>query len=378
MMYINLEVVSFSTIFLDDNTVGCNAGSPCETRVKSIGINLDDILRSKVKQDMTINDQSSAIKISGVLSIIMFTAGLANSICSILTFKNASLQINGCVLYLLASSITSLLTITMFTIKFWFVVVTNMDIFIIRHSILEGGCMSIETLLKLFFYWDAWLNACVAVERAVNVYKGISFNKEKSKRFARWIIFILPILIMATIIHEPLHRKIFEYETRELFEYSSGAWGFEGQTVTDSHIRCLTSYSLAVQGYNTIISFIHLLGPFLANLFSALFIIISSARRRAELQRQQTYRQHIREQWAEHKQLVISPVILLLLSTPRLIISLVSGCVDVSQSFWLYLSAYFISFVPSILMFVIFILPSTSYRTTFKKMMPRICHRQAS
>ncbi|CAF1690118.1 unnamed protein product, partial [Adineta ricciae] len=148
-------------IYLDDNSVGCNVGGPCETRRKPIGINLDDILRSQVKQSMPINDQPSVIKIGGALSIVMFVAALANSICSILTFQNANLRKNGCGLYLLASSITSLLTITMFTVKFCFVVVTNMTRSI-RHSIPEGGCKSIETLLKLFFYWDAWLNACVA------------------------------------------------------------------------------------------------------------------------------------------------------------------------------------------------------------------------
>ncbi|CAF1158218.1 unnamed protein product [Adineta ricciae] len=262
----------------------------------------------------------------------------------------------------------------MFTTKFWFVVVTSMLI-PIRDSILEGGCKSIETLLNLFFYWDAWLNACVAIERAVNAYKGISFNQKKSKRFARWIIFILPILIMATIIHEPLYRKSFKHG---LIREVTSSEDLDAKKSVIGDIWCLADYSPAVQDYSTTILFIHLLGPFIANLFSALFIIISSARRRAGVQTQQTYRQHIREQWQEHKQLVISPIILLLLSTPRLVISLIYGCVDVSRSVWLYLSAYFISFVPSVLMFVIFVLPSSSYRTTFKETISRICHRRAS
>ncbi|CAF1405644.1 unnamed protein product [Adineta ricciae] len=305
---------------INDNSVGCNVGGPCETRRKPIGINLDDILRSQVKQSMTINDQPFVIKIGGVLSIIMFVAALANSICSILTLQNANLRKIGCGLYLLASSITSLLTITMFTIKFWFVVVTNMTRSI-GHSIPEGGCKSIETLLKLFFYWDAWLNACVATERAMNVYKGIHFNQKKSKRFARWIIVILPILIMATIIHEPIYRKIHKHN-EEKHSTRRTRLIYVEEFAKPKDIWCYPSYSPAVEDYNTTISFIHLLGPFIANLFSALFIIISSARRRAGVQRQQTYREHIRGQWAEHKQLVISPAILLLLSTPRLILSL--------------------------------------------------------
>ncbi|UJR34711.1 hypothetical protein I4U23_027488, partial [Adineta vaga] len=66
------------------------------------------------------------------------------------------------------------------------------------------------------------------------------------------------------------------------------------------------------QDYNTTILFVHLLDPFIANFLSALFIIIASARRRTEVHKKQTY-----------KQLVISPITLLLLSTSRL-----SGCIS--------------------------------------------------
>ena len=73
------------------------------------------------------------------------------------------------------------------------------------------------------------------------------------------------------------------------------------------------------------------------------------------------------KQFNEHKQLVISPIILLLLSLPRLIISLVSGCVDVSDYPWLYLCAYFISFTPPMLIFLVFVFPSKLYMNTFKE-----------
>lgn len=52
------------------------------------------------------------------------------------------------------------------------------------------------------------------------------------------------------------------------------------------------------------------------------------------------------QQLKKHKQFLISPVVLVLLSLPRLIISLVSECVDVSSHSWLSLSGYFISLIP--------------------------------
>ncbi|CAF1027914.1 unnamed protein product [Adineta ricciae] len=304
----------------------------------------------------------------------MFVVGVVSSLTSLLTFQNATSRTVGCGLYLLASSVTSLLTITMFSIKFWFVVMTQIDMSASR-SVLQGGCKSLDTLLKLFFYWDSWLSACVAVDRAVNVYIGVRFDKEKSKRFARWIIFALPVLIMGSLIHEPIYRQISKHETMEKTKNNVGIIPTT-EIVTHNYVWCVTTYPQSVQDYNTVILFIHLLGPFLTNLFSSVFIIIASARRRAEAQNRQPYREHLRGQWSEHKQLVISPLVLLLLSTPRLVISLLSGCTDVSRYAWLYISAYFISFTPSILIFIIFVLPSTSYRSTFKQSLFELCKRR--
>ncbi|CAF0757007.1 unnamed protein product [Adineta steineri] len=348
----------------------CIIGGSCNSQTKGIGITLDDILRYEIKRNMTLKNQPLLVRISVALTMIMLIMGLINSILSLLTFQNADLRKVGCGIYLLASSITSFLTISMFTINFWFILLTQTNSSI-NLSVRRGGCISIEPILKLFLYFDTWLNACVAIERAINVYQGISFNKEKSKRLARWIIFILPFCIIATIIHEPLHRNIFEYPVQEKDTFGE-------PKIIEIHRWCVINYSSAVQDYNTAILFIHLIGPFIANLFSALFIIFGTARQRSLAQTNQNYIAHIREQLREHKQLVISPAILLVLSMPRLIISLLSGCVKVSDKPWLYLLAYFISFTPSILVFVVFVVPSELYLKTLKESLKtwqrRICH----
>ncbi|CAF1631136.1 unnamed protein product, partial [Adineta ricciae] len=357
-----------------DNSTYCYIGGPCNTEVKSIGLTLDDILRPTVNKNMTINDQSFGIKMSAAITIIMFVTGIINCICSIITFQNETLRKVGCGLYLLASSIISFLTITMFTIKFWFVLLTQMNIYT-HLSIHRGGCKSIETLLKLFFYWDAWLNACVAIERGFNVYKGVNFNKEKSKRYARWILLFLPFVIMVSIIHEPIYRQVVDYKRKEKKRYHE-LYDNSEEFLISRDIWCQTSYSQSVRDYNTFILLVHLLGPFIANLVSALFIIIGSARRRTDAREQQTFQEHIREQWKEHKHLVISPTILFVLTTPRLVISLLPTCFEIFDYKWLYLSAYFISFLPSILIFIIFVIPSTLYRNTFKESIVRICGKQ--
>jgi hypothetical protein len=298
----------------------------------------------------------------------MFVGGSINSVLSFITFKAKDAQQVGCGMYLLASTITSFLTISMFLVKFWFVVLTKINIST-SLSVLRGGCVSIEPILKLCLYSDTWLNACVAVERAMHVLEGVRFDKKKSKRIARWIIIILPFCIMATLIHEPIYRTLFEYQAPENKTVDNETYvNRTDEGTTERYVSCVTRYSRSVQDYNTVILFFHLVAPFVANLFSALFIIFGAARQRSVARTGQSFKQHVREQFSEHKQLIISPMVLLVLSVPRLIISLLNGCIKTLGFLWLYLGAYFISFTPSMLIFMIFVFPSDLYMKIFKEL----------
>ncbi|CAF1476914.1 unnamed protein product [Adineta ricciae] len=207
-----------------DDTTYCYVGGACNTQVKSIDLTLDDILRLEIKRNMTIHEQTFAIRISAALSIIMFTTGVVSSFSTMLTFQNASSRTVGCSLYLLASSATSVLT----------------------------------------------------------------------KRKANALL--------------------------------NGETFTSSVDVTDTLFWCIITYPQSLQDYNTSILFIHLLGPFSINLLS----------------------------------------------------SLLSGCIGVFHYTWLYLCGYFISFTSSILVFVVFVLPSNSYRKTFKESFFRLCKQRQS
>jgi hypothetical protein len=253
----------------------------------------------------------------------------------------------------------------MFTIKFWFVVLTQINVST-SLSVLRGGCRSLEVILKFSLYLDGWLNGFVAVERAVHVFKGVNFDKKKSQHFARRIIFLSPLCIIITLIHELLYRQLLVYspETDET-----------NKETIERYVSCVTHYSPAVQDYNTFILFFHLVAPFLLNLCSALLIIFGAARLRSVAQTNRSFSEHIREQFQEHKQLIISPMILLILSIPRLIISLLPDRTKVSENLWLYLSAYLISFIPSMMIFLIFVIPSEFYMKTFKQSLKSVRQR---
>ena len=272
----------------------------------------------------------------------------------------------GCGLYLFTLSITSFMTCCMFLVNFWFDLLTEIH-FLTDVSIRRGGCLVIEPLLKFFLYCDTWLNACVAIERSGRVFSGVRFDEKKSKRIAQCIIIILPLCIMASLIHEPLYRNMYEYKTEVNKTYANNTnspllivknktmINTIYQNTTEGHVWCVIRYSSSVQNYNTGILYFHLITPFLANLFSALFIIFKTARQRSSAQINQSFREHLRQQLHEHKHLIISPIVLLILTMPRLIISSLSGCKRTSSNIWLYLTAYFFSFTPSMFIFVIFV-----------------------
>ncbi|CAF4886219.1 unnamed protein product, partial [Rotaria socialis] len=164
----------------------CFFGDRCQFYAKGIGLTLDDILRYEIKPNAAFNSQTNFIKWNSAFTMLILVVGWINSVLSIVTFRNKISREVGCGIYILASSITSFCTVTIFAFKFWFLVVTLIDP-LINHN---------------------WLNAFVAFERSTVVYKGALFNKIQSKRLARLVIVILPFLIAVSIIHEPLYRDL--------------------------------------------------------------------------------------------------------------------------------------------------------------------------
>ena len=146
-----------------------------------------------------------------------------------------------------------------------------------------------------------------------------------SKYVARWIIFLLPIFIMGTIVHEPIQHELFEYTTQNYNPINNNLTvniSMETDTTLqyeiERNVLCVIRYTRSVQTYNTITLFIHLVAPFVANFFSALFIIFGTARRRSTAQTdKKNFKEHVFNQMSEHKQLLISPFILLVLGMPR-------------------------------------------------------------
>ena len=212
----------------------------------------------------------------------------------------------------------------------------------------------------MIFFFDRsliineWLTAFVAIERAFITIKQINFNKNRFKQIAKWTIISLIFVTILTNIHDPIHRTLFKENEND--DENQRYW-------------CVVKYtSSLIQMFNKIIIIIHFFIPFLINLISAIIIILLNTRQRIKIQKQkQQFKSILNEQIHQHKNLLIAPCVLIILGIPRLIISFTFGCMKTSKDSWLFLSGYYISLIPPLLTFILFVLPSSTYKQAFKK-----------
>jgi uncharacterized membrane protein (DUF485 family) len=94
---------------------------------------------------------------------------------------------------------------------------------------------------------------------------------------------------------------------------------------------------------------------------------VKKSRQQLNLHPNEKYKEVLRKQFQQHKHLLTAPIVLVILALPRLIITFASKCMKSSNDSWLFLVGYFISFIPSMVTFVVFVVPSTFYMKEFRK-----------
>jgi hypothetical protein len=335
----------------------CYYGGKCQFSTSGFIFSLDSILGYHIKSNISINQQPLIIKISIGISMILLVLGLVNGSLSIVTFQRIKPRQVGTGSYLLFSSIISILIIIVLTFKFWLLVCSQMSL-ITNRSFLYFNCISLDVILKIVLSSSEWLNASVAIERMFTVIQGASFSKTKSKKVSKWVILSIFILTILTHIHDPIHRELID--------------DFD---IDEHRIWCFVKYSSSVNIYNSFITLFHFLIPFFGNIISALWIIISLTYTRRGAQPNQTFKQHLKQQLKQHRHILFSPFLLILLTLPRVIISFVSGCMRSAREPWLYLIGYFISFIPPTLIFIVFVLPSKNYKSEFDTVVEQTMRR---
>ena len=331
----------------------CYYGTRCQFTTTIFTLSLDAILGYHIRPHLKITQQPSIVQISVVLTTIFILVGLVNGILDLLTFKSQVIRNVGCGHYLFATSITTLLITMMFALKFWILVLAQMQV-ITNRSFLSFQCHSLDYFLQLLLNTDRWLNACVAVERTITMVKGVRFNKEKSKQIAKWMVCILVIVIAVTGLDDPSYSRLIDDENED-----------------ENRIWCVVSYPSSVQKLSSTINIFHFVTPFLLNLVSAIILIAEKSRQRLSLQINRSYNEVLREEFRHYKHLLIAPIALVIIALPSLIFSFISKCLKSSSSSWLFLTGYLISMLPPMLTFFIFVLPSQFYRTELRATIAR-------
>ncbi|CAF1403365.1 unnamed protein product [Adineta ricciae] len=315
----------------------CFYGSRCQFSSKGFGFSLDFILGPHIRP----NSSSFFLRISITIVSLLTILGFVNGFLCILTFHSEKSRQTASGFYLFNSSIVSMFVTILFLLKFCFLVVSQKMI-LTNRSVLFLQCLLIDFLLRISVNLELWLNACVSFERVFIMIKSTQFDNKKSKSIAKIIVQILLLFNIGTTIHDPISRRLVDDD--------------DGR---DQRIWCIVEYSSLLQIFNSFFYLFHFLMPFMINVISALILIIKLSQR-ATFSR--SHENNFRKQLNEHKHLLISPIVLIILSLPQLIISLIPGCMKSFREPWLFLMGYFISFIHALVSSITFVLPSKTYK----------------
>lgn len=323
----------------------CYYGTRCQFSTVGLGVSLDAMLGYEIQPKKSFSQQFTSVQTSAILTSILFVIGTISNIMSLMTFQRHQCRQVGCGTYLLALSITSLLAMIMFMMKFWLFFFIQIGV-ITDLNFLYINCLLTDIFMHVFLSTSNWFSACVAVERTANVILSTRFNKKKSKQASTCVIWAVICFAVSTYLPDPLHRVLIEDEI-------------------EARHWCIIRSSTSIEQFNSINLMFHSVTPFVINGISAIILIIGKSRTYSMTNNEYSSFRHLCKHLYTFKHLIISPVILVLLSVPRLILAFLPGCMKSNEDLWIHLAGYFISFIPPLLTFPIFVLPFRLYRNEF-------------
>ena len=324
----------------------CSYGARCQISTKGFGLSLDVILGYQFRPNQSFQQQRMTIHFTTGMVTFMLIFGLINGLLSISTFHKKKTREAGCGYYLLGLSYISTIVIVMFALKFYFLLVSQMNL-ITNRWYLKMNCIVFEYFLKSLVSIGDWLNASVSIERAYTIFQYTKFNAKRAKHTAKKMMIFICLFVCLTHIHDPIFRDLIE---------DSEA----------NRLWCHVQFNQYAQIYNTILLSFHFIAPFVLTICSAIITLIFVVRQKTTVHKKESYTKHLQNQLYALKHLFISPLVLIILALPRLIISFLSGCMKTARDDpWLYLIGYLISFLPSMSLIFVFILPSDVYKTEF-------------
>jgi hypothetical protein len=210
-----------------------------------------------------------------------------------------------------------------------------------------------------------WLMGMIAIER-VYVTWYLKGTWLKSPRIAKRIIVTIIVGIVVFDVHELIYYQ--SIEDPKSLDMNNSTW-------------CVTSYASIIATYNQVNIILNYVIPFLINLLSTIILVTLITRKRATATTKKVNHSHSDENersifrvyidlLMKSKELILAPLVTMLpqlFSLPQFILSFSLACQEFNVNWQRYLLiiSYFITYLPQVLSFKLYVSPSTLYKGEF-------------
>ncbi len=142
------------------------------------------------------------------------------------------------------------------------------------------------------------------------------------------------------------------------------------QHLSTGSSTCVTNFdNNMISTYNRISTLIHYLCPFFIQIICITLLIVLAARSRVKTARQRmTFGQVWKKQFQTQKELYITPIIIVFSALPQAILAFSFACTQLDN--WqrhALLASYLLTYGPQVLGFILYVLPSTTYKKEFSQ-----------
>ena len=337
----------------------CSYGTTCQFSTRGYILSLDAILGSHVRPIGTpLVQQTTVVHVTLTIVTALVLIGSILNILAIGTFSQASTQEVGCGLYLLVSALVGFFTTLILMSKMILLLVDRQT---------SVTCSSMEFLLKWGPASCEWLNACVAADRTRTVLYKTNFSRSMSRRLSKWITVNILVVIAALSSPELIFRRMV-VDTQ------------------DERVWCvltLNQHRAALYTFYTASNILLFLLPIVINLISGVIIVLMTLRLKLQANVQLATNISNRSTWSnrlqtaqrqilKYKHLLLGPVVLGVLSLPRVVFMFIFVCTKLDQRPYFTLLGYLVAFIPSMAIVVAFVLPSYAYRSALRTFLKRV------
>jgi hypothetical protein len=333
----------------------CYYGRLCQFSTEFMSITLDSLLAKDVQ-----NQRRWPSTVYITIGAIFFLLGAFNNYCSFITFIRPKPRKVGVGNYLLIVSILNQCSLLSLLLKIIEIVLGSTGALFNYEWFNLYACKIISYLLSVFTRITYWLTSLVSIERLSIVLVPTAL-KFRQPRVSVGLSIIVIVIVSVVQMHE-----LFYHTTILDPSYTS-------LNIT----LCVTNYVQPwISTYNRTNIIIHYFAPFLIQIFSITTLLIQTTSSRQHLEApganergQSEFLTIFKRKFQRSKEYYLTPIIIILSALPHTILSFTYACAELKYEWQRYtlMLSYYLSYLPQILGFFLYVLPSTAYTDEFKQ-----------